>query len=83
MMVSFHGERLPGAWRTVRPFVLTRRCGNVAAGAACLRVRGIGAAAAPATGGLPLVGRGQAAAPELPSSPASSARLLAANLTAP
>jgi hypothetical protein len=32
-------------------------------------VRGLGAAAASATGGLPLVGRGQAAAPEPVSSP--------------
>lgn len=50
--------------------VRARRCGNVTGCAACLRVRGIGAAVAPVTGGLPLAGRGQADRPERPSSPA-------------
>jgi len=58
-------------------------CGTVAVGAACLRVRGSGAAAAPATGGLPPIGRGQAAAPESPGSPAAGPQLPAANLTLP
>jgi hypothetical protein len=81
-MAIFHGERLPGDRRTARLSVRARRCGSVAACAACLRVRGVGAAVAPAAGGLPPIGRGPAAAPELPSSPATP-RLLAANLTPP
>jgi hypothetical protein len=71
LMVIFHGERLPGDRRTARLSVRARRCGSVAACAACLRVRGVGAAVAPAAGGLPPIGRGPAAAPELPSSPAT------------
>ena len=63
--------------------MLARRCGTVAAGTARLRVRGSGAAAAPATGGLPPIGRGQAAARESPSSPATPPQLLAASLTPP
>ena len=62
-MVILRGERLPGARRTARPSVRARRCGTVTACAACLRVRGIGAAAAPVTGGLPLAGHGQADRP--------------------
>jgi hypothetical protein len=49
-MVIFDGERLPGDRRTARLSVQARRCGTVAAGTACLRVRGSGAAA-PAAGG--------------------------------
>ena len=75
------GERLPGDRRTARLSVRARRCGTVAAGAACLRVRGSGAAAASVTGGLPPIGRGQAAAPESPSSPATPPQLLALDLT--
>jgi len=82
-MVVFPGERLPGDRRTARLSVRARRCGTVAAGTACLRVRGSGTAAAPATGGLPPIGRGQAAAPEPPSSPATPPQLLVANLTPP
>ena len=82
-MLSFHGERLPGAGGRPGHSVQARRCGTVAAGTACLRVRGNGAAAAPATGGLPPIGRGQAAAPESPSSPATLPQLQAANLTPP
>jgi hypothetical protein len=71
-MVIFPGERLPGDRRTARLSVLARalrdRCGRCR----LLRVRGVGAAAAPATGGLPPIGRGQAAAPESPSCPAVS-----------
>ena len=57
---------------------LRERCGRyrLPAGA------GSGAAAAPATGGLPPIGRGQAA-PESPSSPATPPQLLAVNLTPP
>jgi hypothetical protein len=83
LMVILRGERLPGDRRAARLSVRARRCGTVAAGAACLRVRGIGAAAAPSTGGLPPIGRGQAAAPESPSSPADLPKLLAVNLTPP
>ncbi len=46
-------------------------------------MRGSGAAAAPATGGLPPIGRGQSAAPESPSSPAAHPQLQAASLTPP
>jgi hypothetical protein len=70
-MVIFRGERLPGARRTARLSALARREGTVVAGTAYLRTRGNGAAVASATGGLPPKGRGQAAAPELLSSPAA------------
>jgi hypothetical protein len=50
--------------------VRARRCGTVAAGTACLRVQGSGAAVAPA-------------APESPSSLAAHPRLQATNLTPP
>ena len=85
LMVSFHGERLPGDRRTALPSVQAWCCGFVAPGTACLRMRGRRPAAAPATGGLPPIGRGQAAAPESPSSPAihPQLQLQAATLTPP
>ena len=57
-MVVFRGERLPGAGRTARPSALGAALRTVAVGAAHLRVRGIGAAAASAAGGLPPIGSG-------------------------
>ena len=81
-MVLFPGERLPGDRRTAWLSVQARRCGTVAAGTACLQMRG-SRPAAPATGGLPPIGRGQAAAPKSPSCPADLPQLWAANLTPP
>jgi len=72
LMVIFRGERLPGDRRTARPSVQAQRRGTVASGTRLHACSGAGdRAAAPATGGLPPIGRGQAAAPKSPSSPAA------------
>jgi hypothetical protein len=73
LMVIFRGETLPGNRRTARLSVRRGAAGTVTAGAAlpACRWRGRGPAAAPVAGGLPPIGRGQAAAPESPSSPAT------------
>jgi hypothetical protein len=83
MMVNFRGERLPGDQRTARLSVRARHCGTVAAGTAYLRAAGQRRGGGGADRGLPPIGRGQAAAPESPSSPAAHPQLLAANLTPP
>jgi hypothetical protein len=78
-MVIFRGERLPGDRRTAR--LSARRCGTVAAGAACLPVAGLvtggGARDRRATAHRSRAGR----RPESPSGPATHPQLQAANLT--
>jgi hypothetical protein len=56
-----------------RSSVRARRCGTVATLTACLRMRGWRPAAAPAPGGLPPIGRGQAASRSRRAAPPSPA----------
>ncbi len=83
LMLIIRGERLPGDRRTARLPVRARRWGTVAAGTACLRVRGIGAAAAPATGRLPPIGPGRPPPRSRRAAPPLPPQLLAVDLTPP